>query len=229
MKIDTPIPTASGTDTYAVAFNPTLTVYETNQVYYVLFTNANTGASTLNVDGLGDKAIKMTGTVALAASTIKAGQIIPMIYDGTNFQLLGGGGGGGSVTYGTTAGTATEGNDTRVVKDEISCTFDGAGGVIALNTNAVNPATSSGATITGWYIEGDVSGSIVIDIKKNGTSMPDGGGNKPTLSSATTANAVVSGWTSTTFVANDRLEIIVTTGATNITKCWVVFKIDITS
>jgi len=47
--------------------------------------NTNTGASTLNVNGLGAKAIKRH-TRDLAPGDIKAGQIVTVIYDGTNFQ-----------------------------------------------------------------------------------------------------------------------------------------------
>lgn len=61
-------------------------------------------------------------------------------------------------------------------------------------------------TITKWYIVGDQSGSCVVDIKRSGTSIIGGGGNKPTLSSAQRANAAVSGWTSTSIATNDELQ-----------------------
>jgi hypothetical protein len=86
--------TATGTDTYAATPSPALTGYATNTRFYVKFTNANTGAATLNLNALGAKAIKKTSTVALAAGDIAAGQIVELIYDGTNFQLVGGGGSG---------------------------------------------------------------------------------------------------------------------------------------
>jgi hypothetical protein len=84
--------TASGTDTYAVTGG--ITAYAAGFGILALFTNANTGAATLNVNTLGAKAIKKNGTVALAAGDISAGQILLLIYDGTNFQVVGGGGGG---------------------------------------------------------------------------------------------------------------------------------------
>lgn len=55
-------------------------------------TNANTGAASLNVNSLGVKAIKKNVTEDMAAGDIKAGQVLPLVYDGTNFQLVGGGG-----------------------------------------------------------------------------------------------------------------------------------------
>jgi len=90
---------ASGTDTYTVSGS--ITSYATKFTILVKFTNANTGAATLNVNSLGAKAIKKTGSVAMASGDISAGQILLLVYDGTNFQVVGGsggGGGGGSVT-----------------------------------------------------------------------------------------------------------------------------------
>jgi hypothetical protein len=83
--------TATGTDTYAVTGG--ITAYSTGFTIFVKFTNANTGAATLNVNSLGAKAIKKSGTTALAAGDIAADQILALQYDGTNFQVVGGGGG----------------------------------------------------------------------------------------------------------------------------------------
>ena len=82
---------AVGTDTYTISLIPTLTIYTTGQTFFIKFTNANTGAATLNVDSLGAIAIKKNVSTALVANDILAGQIIPLHYDGTNFQITGGG------------------------------------------------------------------------------------------------------------------------------------------
>jgi hypothetical protein len=50
--------------------------------------NANTGASTININSLGTKYIMKYGTLALAAGDIKANQIVVVKYDGINFQLM---------------------------------------------------------------------------------------------------------------------------------------------
>ena len=85
--------TASGTDAYAATLAPAITAYTTDQKVYLKFTNANTGAATINLNGLGAKSIKKSGTAALVAGDISAGQILCLVYDGTNFQVVGGGGG----------------------------------------------------------------------------------------------------------------------------------------
>lgn len=86
---------ASGTDTYVLTLNPNLESYKEGQVIEVKFTNANTGPSTININGLGAKAIVKDASTPLASGDISAGQIFLLCYDGTNFQLTGSGGGGG--------------------------------------------------------------------------------------------------------------------------------------
>lgn len=81
--------TASGTNTYAATIAPAITAYAATQRFFIRFTNANTAAATLNLNGLGAKAITKNGTTALQAGDIKAGQIFLLAYDGTQFQILG--------------------------------------------------------------------------------------------------------------------------------------------
>lgn len=50
--------------------------------------HANTGASTLALNGGSAKAITKNGTTALSGSEISANQIVKVVYDGTEFQLI---------------------------------------------------------------------------------------------------------------------------------------------
>jgi hypothetical protein len=79
---------ASGTDTYTVSITG-VTAYNLNDAYAIGFTNANTGASTLNINGLGAVNIAKNNTVPIIGGDIQANQQFIAIYDGTNFQLLG--------------------------------------------------------------------------------------------------------------------------------------------
>jgi len=79
---------ATGTDTYAVTI-PGVTGYSLNDAYAIGFTNANTGASTLNINGLGAVNISKNNVVPIIGGDIAANQQFIAIYDGTNFQLLG--------------------------------------------------------------------------------------------------------------------------------------------
>ena len=88
--------TASGTDTYTATIVPTITALTAGMEFTIQFTNANTGASTLNLNALGAIALVKSGATALVTGDISANQRLKVNYDGTNFQIIGGGGGGGS-------------------------------------------------------------------------------------------------------------------------------------
>ena len=51
-------------------------------------TAANTGAVTIDLNGLGVKDLTKIGTVALAAGDLQSGEMAHVIYDGTRFQLV---------------------------------------------------------------------------------------------------------------------------------------------
>jgi hypothetical protein len=51
--------------------------------------NANTGSSTINVNGLGTKNITNTDLTALVSNQLQANSLVYMMYDGTQFQLSG--------------------------------------------------------------------------------------------------------------------------------------------
>lgn len=79
-----------GTDAYAISLDSPPTVYEEGMVFFFKANTANTGAASLNVSTLGAKDIKKNSTSDLNDNDIIAGQIIGVVYDGTNFQLIGG-------------------------------------------------------------------------------------------------------------------------------------------
>ncbi len=76
-------------------------------------TNSNSGASTINVDGLGVKNIykgSASGPVVLTSGDIVANNVYVVVYDGTQYQLAGGSGGGSGTSgfsgYSGTAGSS---------------------------------------------------------------------------------------------------------------------------
>ena len=75
-------------DTYVITLTPAPAAYATGQVFYFTANTANTGAATLNVNGLGAKTIVKRGASTLANGDIAAGQAVVVIYDGTDFQML---------------------------------------------------------------------------------------------------------------------------------------------
>jgi hypothetical protein len=85
--------TASGTDNYSLSFDPSTPFGYGNGsteafAGYIKFSNANTGASTLSLNGNTATAIKKNVSNDLTAGEIKAGSVHLVIYDGQFFQLL---------------------------------------------------------------------------------------------------------------------------------------------
>ena len=79
---------AGGTaNAITVTANPAATAYAAGQGYHILASNSNTGATTLNVNALGAKAIQYQGQ-ALKGGEIVANRLVHVMYDGTQFQLL---------------------------------------------------------------------------------------------------------------------------------------------
>ncbi len=79
---------AGSNDTYVITVTPAPTAYTTGAVFRFKANTVNTGTATLNVNSLGAKTIKKNYTQDLADGDIAAGQIVSVIYDGTNLQLL---------------------------------------------------------------------------------------------------------------------------------------------
>jgi len=102
--------TAAGTaDVITATGAPTITAYATGNSYYFTATGANTTNVTLNVDGLGAKAVTKNGSTALVAGDIPSGAEAHVVYDGTRFQLINPAGGGvlwSAISNGTTAAVA---------------------------------------------------------------------------------------------------------------------------
>jgi len=92
-----PYAVATGTNSYAVNIQG-ITALTEGMSIKVRFQNANTGTATLNINGLGAKAIKKSNGNDLASGNIKAGQILHLVYTGSVFQSLGEGGEYGNVT-----------------------------------------------------------------------------------------------------------------------------------
>jgi hypothetical protein len=79
----------SGADTITATASPPITAYATGQTFRFVSAGANTGAVTLALNGMTAKAVTKTGTTALAAGDIPSGAVVEVIYDGTQFQMLG--------------------------------------------------------------------------------------------------------------------------------------------
>jgi len=74
-------------DAYVIAPSPAITAYAAGQQFIMNAANTNTGASTVNVNGLGAKSIVNANNEALSRNEIVSGRTYILTYDGTAFQL----------------------------------------------------------------------------------------------------------------------------------------------
>ena len=89
---------------YAIAPSPAISAYATGQVAILRPTNANTGASTININSLGTKNIKLLDGSNPSSGMIKTTGAHVLVYDGTNFILTNPAlGSGAYLTAGTSA------------------------------------------------------------------------------------------------------------------------------
>ena len=101
---------------YAVTLNPAPTSYVEGMAIAVKINVDNTGPSTINVNGLGAKAIKKPNGNDVSAGNLKAGSIYTLRYNGTNFILQGEGGEYGNATPADVRNTKTLGTENGVVQ-----------------------------------------------------------------------------------------------------------------
>lgn len=79
--------TAGGTaDAFTLMPSPAITAYAAGQAFHFLAVGTNTGAVTVNISGVGAKAVQASGS-ALAGGEIVSGKLYSIRYDGTQFQL----------------------------------------------------------------------------------------------------------------------------------------------
>jgi hypothetical protein len=75
-------------NTLTVTLSPAITSYTAGMEFNIKVANTNSGASTININGLGAKNIKLSSGANPTAGDLLANAISILFYDGTNFQLL---------------------------------------------------------------------------------------------------------------------------------------------
>jgi len=155
----------AGTNTIVGTLTPAITAYQAGQMFSFISAGANTGAVTLNVNGVGAKAVTKLGSTALAAGDITANAIIIVQYDGTEFQLVAPAALSGlgtmafqssssvSITGGSISGVSFTGN---ISGSSSSCTGNAATATLATNcTNALG-YTQNWTNVTSSRVAGTV-------------------------------------------------------------------------
>jgi hypothetical protein len=181
--------TTGSANAYVLTLIPVAPAYSQGMVVRFISNFGNTGASTLNVNGLGAIAIKKFGSTALASGDIANNQAVEVMYDGTNFQLMvipgtsggsvtsitaGAGMGGGTIT---TSGTLTANyvqtqmTNLTTVPGGISCTA-GAWSASGLSVTITPTSSSNKILILGTMClnSGDAGTAIAYYRLKRGST-----------------------------------------------------------
>jgi hypothetical protein len=163
----------AGVDTVTGIMSPTLTAYAAGQLFYYIAAGANTGAVTLNIDGLGAKAVTRDGSTALAAGDINSGEIVVVIYDGTRFQMINAANSFGNTTINGTLTVTGKSNLAEVSTPSINA-----------SVAAVTALTATGASIT----SANVGTAVVTSLQATGASAASINAGVALLTTATVTN-----------------------------------------
>jgi len=79
---------AGSTDAYVATLTPAPTAYVTGRLYVLKAATANTGAATVNFNGIGAVTIVKAVSTTLSNNDILANMLCLLVYDGTNMVLL---------------------------------------------------------------------------------------------------------------------------------------------
>jgi len=187
--------TVTGTDTLTGSLTPALTAYAAGNQFSFVVANTNTGAVTINIDGNGAKSITRTGSTALVAGDMVAGQVVLIEYDGTRFQLLNGNSFtnllvSGTLTYGgvtltnavtgtgkmvlDTSPTVNNPTVTNYVESVVTIGTVTSSNTIALTNGTVQTATLTASTACTFTMPTATAGKSFVLLLKQAASTGNG-------------------------------------------------------
>ena len=200
-QIQSNAPAFQATDTgtanaHVIALSPAITAYAAGQEITFKSASASTTASTLNVNGLGTKALKKLHDQAIASGDIESGSIVTVVYDGTDFQVTSqlaasGGTPGGSdtqVQYNSSsafAGSANftfDGTNADVSGDITGSTLNADGDTSAGDNAAIGYTASEGLILAGQGSTDDITikndaDTTVVNVATGATDVEVSAGN----------------------------------------------------
>lgn len=145
---------AGSANAYTASLSPALTAYTEGVAIAVKINAANTGASTININGLGAKSIRDPRGNTLPAGKLTAGSIYTLRYNGTNFILQGEG-----TTGNATASDLLSGKTASTDAGEITGTMPNRAGHVTAQSANVNGTTLRLRPQTGYY-DGTTANSV---------------------------------------------------------------------
>jgi hypothetical protein len=155
----------SGTNAITAVAAFGMSAYATGQRFSFVAAGANTGATTININSIGAKAVTKNGTTALVAGDIPSGAVVDVVYDGTQFQLLNVAAEGvATISFGTTGLTPSTATDGAVT---VAGTLNVANGGTGLTTLTANNVLLGNGTSSVQAVAPGTSGNVLTS---NGTT-----------------------------------------------------------
>jgi len=148
----------AGTDTITATAPFTVAAYATGQGFRFVAAAANTTAVTIDISGLGPKALTKSGSVALSAGDLSLGGVYEIVYDGTRFQLIGARQGGSVAALTVNARSS----DTIFASGDL-------GSMNQFTSTFTQTFTAAGTLGAGWYLDVQNIGTGVITFDANST------------------------------------------------------------
>ncbi|HCF71936.1 MAG TPA: hypothetical protein DER33_10220 [Syntrophomonas sp.] len=143
-------------NTYTATLNPALTSYAEGVAIAVKINVANTGASTININGLGAKSIRDPRGNTLPAGKVTAGSIYTLRYNGTNFILQGEGASGNAA-----ASDLLSGKTASTDAGDITGTMANRAGHVTAQSSSVSGTTLRFRPQAGFY-DGSIGNSVQL-------------------------------------------------------------------
>lgn len=168
-----PMVQTTGTNTYAGSPPFTITSYTNLSRFYVKFTNASTGASTLNLSSVGAKKIYVNPTTQADSGDIVDEQTYILLYDDAldgaagGFLMIGSAGGGGATQ--DLQSVLDEGSTANIGDSQAAITAEDASNYSQLNItpSTFELANSNIANTAGSTLSVDTDGAHVNDTRAN--------------------------------------------------------------
>jgi hypothetical protein len=166
-------------NSYVLTLSPVPTAYFTGMVVCFVPANSNTGASGINVNGIGLKDLRKANTVQLNAGDVVSGSVAVAVYNGTRFILINPAYAGVllNVQVFTSSGTYTPTPGTNSVMVEVLGGGGAGGGAVAQSSSQTNGGGGGGSGAYGRSrITSGFSGATVT-IGAGGTGVSGANGN----------------------------------------------------
>lgn len=161
----------------AYVITPTFPIlaYIEGQRFSFKAVHGNNGASTINVSGLGNKAILKADGTNVGVNDIIAGRIVSVEYDGTAFQLMSQAGSESAALQAAVAASAA----TATAAAASATASAGASAASAANSNASAVAAAASlatiqSAISPWAVAGGTANAITAAFTPTVTSLLDG-------------------------------------------------------